>query len=206
MNVMVRSVAATLGKLGLSLLLGAAGLAAGSDPPQRPAKTGQTNETGFGPAREGVLPGSAPCRMHYVQFHTGAIIAIGDGPGDTSDHEEAYRRAEESGGLDASVIGGPDGFQLAGRGCIFTRERSPKWETLTADEVVRMLRTESWLYGVVEIEKKDFPATYLFKTARGECGLLQILGASDDARGWNGHGMKYRCKLVQAPSKAASIR
>jgi hypothetical protein len=147
---------------------------------------------------EGVLPCSAPCRMQYLQFHTGRVITIGDGPSDTSDHAEDYRRAEESGGLDASVIGGKEGIQLAGKGCVFTLEKAPDWSATTADEVVRTLQRESWLSGVVEIKAKDFPATYLFKTARGECGILQILSVPDESSGWNQVGMKFRYKLVQA--------
>jgi serine/threonine protein kinase len=151
----------------------------------------------FGPIVERVLPCSAPCRMQYLQFHTGQVITIGDGPGDTSDHAEDYRRAEQSGGLDVSVIGGKEGIQLAGKGCVFTRDKPPDWDATTAEVVVRTLQRESWLSGVVEIKAKDFPATYLFKTARGECGILQILGVADESPGWNQLGMKFRYKLVQ---------
>jgi hypothetical protein len=147
---------------------------------------------GFGPVIERVLPSSAPCRMQYFQFHTGKVFTIGDGPSDKTDHAEDYRRAEETGGLDVSVIGGKDGLQLAGRGCVFTRDKSPNWDTMAAEAAVRTLRRESWLNGVVEVKQKDFPATYLFKTARGECGLLQILGVSDEPL-----GMKFRYKLVE---------
>ena len=157
----------------------------------------------FGPVVERVLPCSAPCRMQYLQFHTGQIIVIGDGPGDKSDHAEDYRRAEQSGGLDVSVIGGKEGVQLAGKGCIFTRDKSPDWDATTAEVVVRTLQRESWLSGVVEIKAKEFPATYLFKTARGECGILQILGVTDEPPGWNQLGMKFRYKLVQ-PAKGGS--
>jgi len=54
---------------------------------------------------ERVLPFGTPCSNHYFQFQTGNVIDIGDGPGDTSNHAEEYRRAEESGGLDASEKG-----------------------------------------------------------------------------------------------------
>jgi hypothetical protein len=142
--------------------------------------------------------------MKYFQLHTGDIFAIGDGPGDTSDHAEEYRRAEATGGLDVSVIGGEEGLQLAGRGCIFTRDSSPNWDTLTAEEAIRTLRRESWLSGVIELRKKDFPATYLFKTAIGECGLLQILGVTADPRGWNRFGMKFRYRLVHVQESTPS--
>ncbi len=102
--------------------------------------------------------------------------------------------------MDASVIGGQDGFQLAGRGCVFTRDRSPNWDTMTAEEVVQALQHESWLYGVVQIEPKHLPATYIFKTSRGESGLLQVLGATNNPSGWNGHAMNFRYRLVQTAS------
>jgi hypothetical protein len=167
--------------------------------PSVPAAAQGAAAAAFGPVIEQVLPCSAPCRMQYFQFHTGQVIAIGDGPGDTSDHAEDYRRAEESGGIDASVIGGKDGIQLSGKGCIFTQDKSPDWDATTAEVVVRTLQRESWLSGVVEIKAKDFPATYLFKTARGECGILQILGVTDEPPGWNQVGMKFRYKLVHLP-------
>src|SRR4029453_18528760 len=63
----------------------------------------------FGPMIERMLPCSAPCRMQYIQFHTGSVIAIGDGPGDVSDHADEYRRAEETGGREAPFIGGAEG-------------------------------------------------------------------------------------------------
>ncbi len=207
MNVMARACSVKLGLLTVSVLLSATGPAAPAAVPGSPANpetTRKTNGPAFLAVREGVLPGSAPCRMFFLQFQTGHAIAIGEGPGDTSDHAQDYRQAEETGGLDASVIGGPEGFQLAGHGCVFNKVAASTWKTLTAGEVVETLRRESWLYGVVEIGKKDFPATYLFKTARGACGLLQILGAAEDPRAWNGHGMKFRYKLVQGLANAAA--
>ena len=108
-----------------------------------------------------------------------------------------YKQAETTGGLDLSVIGGKDGLQLAGRGCVFTRDKSPDWDDTTAEATARALRYESWLSGVVEIKAKDLPLTYIFKTAGGEFGLLQILAVTDEPVGWNRFGMKFRYKLVQ---------
>jgi hypothetical protein len=151
----------------------------------------------FAPAMERVLPFGVPCAMQYFQFHTGNVIAIGDGPGDTLDHAEEYAKAEESGGLDASAIGSvDDGIQLVGQGCIFTRDHSPDWDTTTAEEVVESWIHASWIYGVVEPRKKDFPITYFFKTARGECGILQILGVTKIPGSPVRYGMKFRYKLV----------
>ncbi len=49
----------------------------------------------------------------YFQFHTGNVFEIGDGPGDTSDHAEEHKRADLTGGLDVSVLGGKEHIQLA---------------------------------------------------------------------------------------------
>src|SRR5207237_5525639 len=84
-----------------------------------PPEIGSGAAVGFGPVTERVLPFGLPCAMKYFQFHTGNVIAIGEGPGDTSDHAEDYRRAEENGGLDADAIGGEGGIQFAGHGCVF---------------------------------------------------------------------------------------
>ena len=150
----------------------------------------------FGPVLERVVPFSAPCAMKYLQFRTGDIFAIGDGPGDTSDHAKEWRRAEATGGLDASVEGWEDGVHFVGRGCIFIRQQSQRWETLTAKEAVERFKYEPFLQGVLEIPKKDLPATYLFKTARGQCGVLHIIGLTDDQQGWNRLSVNLRYKLA----------
>jgi serine/threonine-protein kinase len=154
----------------------------------------------FGPALDRVLPFGEPCAMKYFQFHTGNVIAIGDGPGDKSDHSEEFRRAEESGGLDASALGLGNGVQFAGHGCVFLAAGDRKdWDTLTAERTIQTLQHDSWLKGVVEVYEKDFPATYLLKTAQGAYGILQIIGLTDE----NPHpgGVKIRYKLVERPEQ-----
>ena len=151
----------------------------------------------FGSVIERVLPFGAPCCRKYIQFHTGQVIEIGEGPEDTSDHAEQWRHVEDSGGVDAMIIGGREGIQLAGEGCIFTRDSSPNWETITAEQTVKTLRHATWITGVLEAKTEALPLTCLFKTARGECGVLQILGIEDDPRGSNQLGMRVRYKLVR---------
>jgi predicted Ser/Thr protein kinase/uncharacterized integral membrane protein len=162
-----------------------------------PVSSVALTEPSFGPVMDRVLPYGAPCLQKYFQFHTGNVIAIGNGPGDTSPHTEEYRRAEETGGLDASVEALQDAVHLLGRGCVFIRVKSKDWESMEAAEVVARLKRERWLQGVLEIPKKDFPDTYLFKTAIGECGILQVLGITEEAVDWNRLGMRFRYKLVQ---------
>jgi hypothetical protein len=159
----------------------------------------------FGPIKEQSLPFGVPCRMNYLQFHTGNIITIGDGPGDTSDHSEDYDQAESSGGLDVSAIqlmdAGKQGIQLAGHGCIFNERRKPEdWDRLTASATADALRRETWLKGVIEVFQNDFPATYLFKTAHGECGVLQITGLATSST--IGNGVKLRYKMANPASKS----
>lgn len=153
----------------------------------------------YGPAFEGVLPFSAPCRRHYLQFRTGQVITIGDGPGDTSDHAEEYRQARESGSLDATVLAWKDGVQLAGKGCVFIRINRPQeWETRTGEQILQQFQRETWITGLVEVDQKDLPALFLFKTAQGNFGMLHILGITEDSSGGSDRGMKFRYKLVQA--------
>ena len=45
---------------------------------------------------------------------------------------------------------------------------------------------------------KDLPVSYLFKTARGEVGIMEVLGNAEvKHEGWTEKGMKFRYKLVQ---------
>jgi predicted Ser/Thr protein kinase len=158
----------------------------------------------FGPAIERVVPFGAPCYRKYFQFHTGNVFEIGDGPGDTSDHAEEWRRIEESGGVDAMSIGGKEGIQFAGKGCIFTQDSSPNWDTSTAEQTAKTLRRATWITGVIEAKRKQFPLTYLFKTARGDCGVLQIYDITEDPRGFHQLGMKLRYKFVQTEKSPAT--
>lgn len=92
------------------------------------------SQAAFGQVKERVVPFGAPCMQKYFQFHTGNVFEIGDGPGDESDHAEEYRRADLTGGLDFSVLGGKDHIQLAGKGCLFTSDKTPNWDTQTAEQ------------------------------------------------------------------------
>ena len=152
----------------------------------------------FGPETERVVPFGAPCYAKYFQFRSGEVFEVGAGPGDTSDHAEEWRRIEDQGGVDVQSLGGKDRIQFAGEGCLFTRDDSPDWETHTADKTVQQLRRATWITGVIELKTKDLPATYLFKTGRGECGILQLLGVADDPRGYGKLGLKLRYKLIES--------
>src|SRR5207248_922777 len=89
-------------------------------------------------------------------------------------------------------------------GCVFVlrTKESRDWDTLTAERTIQALQQESWLKGVVEVYEKDFPATYLFKTARGEYGIVQILGFTDEKP--RAGGVKLRYKLVQGSAAKAT--
>ena len=153
----------------------------------------------FGPVMERVLPSGVPCREQFFQFRSGKVFVAGNGPG-TSAEEAAYdeKKIEDAGGVDMSAGSGEQGLQIVGRGCIFTRDvQGLKWESMTAERVVDAMKRVSFIEGVLEPRKKDFPITYLFKTARGEVGIMEVQGVVADERADNGHGMKFRYKLVQ---------
>jgi len=60
------------------------------------------------------------------------------------------------------------------------------------------VKSVSFVDGVVSPKKGEFPITYLFKTARGEVGIMEVLGTVEVKHGdWSEHGMKFRYKLVQ---------
>ena len=167
-----------------------------------PAKA-VTSVTGptFGPVVERVLPSGVPCREQFFQFHNGEVFLVGNGPGtskDEADYDE--KKIEEAGGADMSAGSSDEGISIMGRGCIFTRDVAGlKWDGFTADQVVQTLKYASYLEGHVEPRKQDLPITYLFKTARGEVGLMEIIGVVGDKRdGWLEKGMKFRYKLVQS--------
>lgn len=170
-------------------------------PPPEDSSAASPGPRSFGPVMERVVPFGAPCAAKYFQFRTGNVFEVGEGPGDTSDHAQEWKRIDESGGVDAHAHGGEDGIQFVGEGCLFTRDPAPDWDTLTAGEAVQRLRQVTWITGVIEAKRQDFPLTYLFKTAGGDQGILQIYDVTPDPRGWGGIGMKMRYKLV-SPSAA----
>jgi len=165
--------------------------------PEAVAENHSAPSASWSEVKECVLPFSAPCAMKYLQVATGDVFEIGDGPGDTSDHADIYRRAEDTGGLDVVVYGGEKNIQMVGKGCVFSRGRSTNWETTSAASVVESLKSESWLSGVVEINTKELPLTWLFKTATGQCGMLQVLGVVPESHGYADIGVKLRFKLVR---------
>lgn len=161
--------------------------------------TKQPNTAGkaaFGPTMERLIPFGVPCARKLFRFRTGEVFAIGDGPGDTSDHAKEWAEIEAGGGVDAECYGGEKGFQLVGRGCLFTRDSVPGWEDATADAVMQKLRRSAWITGVIEAKSEALPMTWLFQTFRGDCGVLQLRGISENAQ-----GLEVRYRLVQPPGK-----
>jgi hypothetical protein len=63
----------------------------------------------------------------------------------------------------------------------------------------------NYVDGMVNLTAKDLPATYLFKTSRGEVGMMEVMGVVDDKRdGWLEKGMKFRYKLVQSTGSSTA--
>ncbi len=159
----------------------------------------------FGPMIERVLPSGVPCREQLFQFRSGEVFVVGNGPG-TSKEEAAYdeKKIEDAGGVDMSAVSSEEGISIAGRGCFFTRDvEGLKWNSITAERVMQAMKRVRFVEGVVSPRKKELPITYLFKTARGEQGIMEVLGVMDDKRnGWIEKGMKFRYKLVQGTGTA----
>lgn len=158
----------------------------------------EASMTRLGPTMEHVMPFGVPCARKLFRFRTGEVFPIGDGPGDSSDHAEEWAKIDATGGVDSECHGGKKGFQLVGRGCVFTNDAIPDWEDATADSVMGKLRRAAWITGVIEAEAGKLPLTWLFKTFNGDCGILQILGIAEDAQ-----GLEVRYRLVDAGAEPA---
>ena len=199
-----------------SLLCGAACVAAPSQSTGTPAA--------FGPARERVLPFGVPCALWLFQFRNGEIFVRGHGPGTTPEQAAQDRKTmDDAGGVDLCAHGGKTGFQLVGEACLFARDTHGRgWDGTTAKQVVAKMQRVDFErppepgarrhpfapatgggFGVTHLKAQDLPITYLFKTVRGEVGILEILKTVEDKRGHSdsgkGYGMKFRYKMVQQP-------
>jgi|GEM_PF-2895138 len=157
----------------------------------------------FGPVIESVLPFGAPCERFMLQFRTGRLFLNGHGPSTTKEQSEAdWKIIDGAGGVDAQAYALEDGLQLDGEGCVFLRMEKPGWDDASAADVSGFLQHGS-MVGLLEIRsRKKPPVTAFFKTARGDKGILQVLGVVDDERGFHGEGqkgqgVKLRYKLVQ---------
>ena len=161
-----------------------------------------TNKTppAFGPVMERVLPSGVPCRQLFFQFRSGGIFIVGNGPG-TEREEAAYdeKKIEDAGGVDMSASSSEDRIFISGEGCTFTQDANDlKWDSFTAGQAVDAMKRASQVHDKVTPVKKELPVTYLFKTARGEVGMMEVIGVVEDKReGWVEKAMKFRYKLVQ---------
>jgi tRNA A-37 threonylcarbamoyl transferase component Bud32/tetratricopeptide (TPR) repeat protein len=162
----------------------------------------------FGRVIESTLPFGAPCEQQYLRLASGSLFKIGHGPATTKEeYDKDWAAAEQAGGVDVDALGSDQGLQFTGRGCLFTHDNSPDWDKQTAADTVKQLQSATWITGVIELKKEELPRTYLFKTARGEQGILQLLEIVPDERGFHGagkpgHGVKLRYKLVSSSNPA----
>ena len=92
--------------------------------------------------------------------------------------------------------------QFIGQGCVFTDEHEPEWDKQSADDTLRQLRTAKNIVSRIAPKRNELPATYLFKTARGDSGIMQILGVTKEERGALGLGVRIRYKLIQSAADA----
>ena len=171
-------------------------LKAAQPPATRPPANTNTKAV-FLPVVERVLPAGPPCREQLFQFYSGQVFVVGNGPG-TSQAEAAIdeRRIDEAGGIDMWAGSSDEAIHIEGRGCFFTRDvHDPSWDRITADQVVQAIARARDINGAVQPRKAVLPITYLFKTAHGETGVMEVLGTV--ATEHNGRGMKFRYKLVK---------
>lgn len=154
----------------------------------------------FGPVMERVLPSGVPCREQLFQFRSGEIFVLGNGPGTTRE-EAAFdeKRIEDAGGADMSAASNEERIFIEGRGCVFTQDVDKlQWDTFTAEQARQAMKRVRHIEGEVAPTKKELPATYLFRTARGEVGIMEVLGVAEVKHtGWTEKGMKFHYKLVQ---------
>ncbi len=161
----------------------------------------------FGPVMERVLPSGVPCREQLFQFRSGGVFIVGNGPGTTKE-EAAYdeQKIDEAGGVDMSAESGGEGIHIVGRGCIFTRDAHElQWDSITPGQIVQAMKHVRFVDGIVTPKKTELPITYLFKTERGEVGIMEVLGVGEDERGERSHGMKFRYKLVQGTGTTTTV-
>ena len=112
------------------------------------------------------------------------------------------------GAVDIQPVWGADGsVNIIGWWCVFRRDvQNLKWDTITAEAAVNIMRENSGSVGNVDAQMKDIPITCLFKTSGGGLGVMEILGVVEDERGYHdkddkGRGMKFRYKLVLQPDQ-----
>ena len=162
-----------------------------NEPAAKPAPAAATPD--FSPVRERVLPMSLGV---VFQFHSGEVFAPSSNSAATDEGLEKYgQQVEAAGGFDMTAVDVENGIQICGHGCIFTTDVADlKWGAFTPAQVLEAMKRATFTYGVVQPQTKEFPVTYLFKTVRGEVGIMEVSGAVKDERG---DGMKFRYKLVQ---------
>ena len=193
-----------------------------SAPP--PATPAPAEKLSFGPVIEQMLPNGGPDRQQYFQFGNGEVFSVGRGSFTTKEESaEDWKRITDAGGMDMSansverkIVEGNmmEGMiTIHGAGCFFTEDvPGLNWATTTAEEVAQRTPQVRWTDGKVgDLTLSGLPVTYLFKTAHGDVGLMEVLGVVEDERGFHpegqkGCGMKFRYKLLQgaAPLSAAA--
>ena len=107
-----------------------------------------------------------------------------------------------AGGTDVIPGKGEERFQFIGQGCVFTDEHEPNWDKQTAGDTLRQLQLAANIVSRLQPKRNELPATYLFKTARGDAGVVQLLGIAEDQRGDMRLGVRLRYKLIQPATDA----
>jgi len=192
--------------------IGAHGSAPVAAAPAAPKSELPTAAAAFGPVMERVLPIGSPDgtekQRYYFHFQSGETRIGHRGndltPAEAAENLELYGHP---GWIDIDPVWFPGGgVDIMGWSCVFRRDLPGlTWSSLTAETTVKTMRENGRGSSNVDAELKDIPITCLFKTSGGAVGIMEILGIVDDERGYRdddgqGHGIKFRYKLVQQPA------
>ena len=170
----------------------------------------------FGPVVERVVPCEMPLRfLSGINLDSGRIETISFGTNDVRIGEQTGQDYFVEKGVDMTAIGGPKLMpQSSGLNCRLGTFALPveatDWDRASAASVLThatnlptaqapVKNTLEFMKMTVMLFSEDgmLPKTYIFHTAKGDAGILQITGFTENPR-----GVKLRYKLVQTGGHA----
>ena len=172
----------------------------------------------FGPVVERVLPCELPLNfLAGINFGSGQVETISFGTNDVSPGGQSGDDYFNQKGVDMTAIGDPKLMpQSSGLNCRLGTFALPvaaaEWDRASAAIVLMhatnlptmqapVKNTPEFMNMTVMLFSEDgvLPKTYIFHTAKGEAGILQITGFTENPR-----GVKLRYKLVQNIAAASA--
>ncbi|HTY88197.1 MAG TPA: protein kinase [Candidatus Acidoferrum sp.] len=158
-----------------------------------PAKDGRSQS--FGPVIERVVnDANIPTTNNAIDLNSGSVLSF---PAELWNTE--YPRQDEwarKHGVDAVAWVVGDDPRLLGIGLAAVSGPAELWNTITAKETTNQTAlvspSDQTHPLIMQSTVANLPVVWLFRTREGACGILQILGFSDNPR-----GVKIRFKLIQ---------